>query len=141
MSRRGFSLILLGLVAGCGTTATGHVYKLYPGPQLPDAELATVSFGSREIFNYPMNVERVLIDGVTADRTQFGKVKVLPGNHEIVFPSQSGSRVIHVSVTLEPGHNYVLMGWGGPVRVSGQWVNRWIQDAETGDIVGEVRSP
>lgn len=128
--------LLLGwvvVIVGCAATGN-YTYKLYPGPKLSKAELATVEFGSR--------LEHVVIDGLNVHRSEYGKVLLLPGEHTFAFNG------ISISAQLEKGHQYLLLGtdvWpfccADPVIVSGREVHRWIQNADTGAIVGEIKEP
>lgn len=121
-----YGILTLGLLAGCETTSE-FVYKLYPGPELPDTELVTLSFGDN-------GIDRVLINGVVAQRSEYGTIKLLPGECEIFFPRVD----VQVSAELEKGHHYVLQ-WGLARDSYGQPTHQWIEDARFGTFVGEVK--
>lgn len=77
--RRAFRVTVLlsaAVLAACAT-GTNHVYKLYPGPERPAAELATLVFDDR--------VYHATIDGLYVERWDYGSVQVLPGTHTIAY--------------------------------------------------------
>lgn len=139
---RVLAILVMGFAAtlsACASTGS-HTYKLYPGPSLPASELASVEFGSR--------ITNVAIDGLAVDRSEYGTVLLLPGEHSIEFINYNGSVYLHYVALLERGHTYQLVGtdvWPfccpDDVSVSGQKVSAWIKDADSGEVVGEIFSP
>lgn len=147
-------------VSGCGQTV-----KLYPGPKLPDSQVATLFF--------PDNRANLKIDGkpIEWDHSEEGKipeygdddvyVKLSPGLYDIewdfTYTSRtltSGLRVIEVgrltyegkgTLDAKPGHIYVVkytylpIGPATPAAV-GSLVKvgdhaTWIEDYKTGIVV------
>lgn len=132
---------LVAVISGCTASTGNYTYKLYAGPTLPEAELAIVKFGQETL-------EHVTIDGLSVHRADYGDVLLSPGQHSIVFVSNwPGGRDIRYSVQLEKGRQYQLMETSQwmlasccrePAQVSGLTVWGWVQDANSGEIVGEV---
>ncbi len=141
-----FAAALCGVIAlitlgGCSTN-NDFVYKLYPGPELPDSELATLRFGGQ--------VFEARIDGLNVMRRDYGAIKVAPGRHTISYGAEFGVSVMvnpamhdaiaaDTTIELEPGRSYILQG--GRTYGQGYTMYLWIEDAETGDVVGGVRKP
>jgi len=133
-------IALTVLLAGCATT-NDYVYKLYPGPELDDSELAIVRLDG---------VYQMKIDGMSFHWGDYATAKVLPGEHEIDFTAMFGVSVLVNSsgwdaagttavTTLEAGHTYSAQsdrttGYGYQMFV-------WLEDVDTGDIVAGSRKP
>ena len=80
------SLAVMALAAGCATSSgKEHAYKLYPGPQRPVAELATLDISG---------VDSVTIDKLHVKRWDYETVLVLPGRHEVVTGKGFGFSVM-----------------------------------------------
>lgn len=117
--------LVLGLLAGCESTSE-FAYKLYPGQELPDTELVTLSFGDN-------GINEVLINGIMVQRSEYGTVKLLPGECTVLIPRVD----IEVSAEFEKGHHYLLQ-WGLTKDSYGQPTHRWIEDTGLGTFVGTV---
>lgn len=135
-ARPGAVILCALILTACAATGN-YTYKLYPGPELPDSELATVTFGSR--------LEHVFFDGLSVHRSDYGDIRVRPGEHAIIFDALWGARDIHVTVDLEKGRRYLLLQtdvWPfccpEPAVVSGEKVWAWIQEEDTGVVIGEL---
>ena len=134
--------LLILLLAGCTTL---EVYRGYPGPDLPDASVATVElnpslFGKRW----------ARIDDVEVDGEKFRSVKLLPGVHRIEWNRTFGVSFLvdprmfveykhSATVTLDAGRTYRLQSdrTTGP----GYRVYFWIEDAVTGNVVHGSKKP
>ncbi len=141
-----FAAALCGVIAlitlgGCSTTSD-FVYKLYPGPALPDSELATLRFGDR--------VSEARIDGLSVNRWDYGAIKVAPGGHTISYGAEFGVSVMvnpamqdaiatSTTIELKSGRSYILQG--ARTYGHGYTMYLWIEDAETGDVVRGIRKP
>lgn len=134
-------LVILLLVA-CASADPRPVYKLYPGPVRPAAELATLHFEAAA------NAFRV--DGLLVERGDWDSVELLPGEYVIswgktfsvsplVDPSGMGRAEETVRVELEAGHRYAVCA----DRTTGKGYRMflWIEDWSTGEVVGGVRKP
>jgi len=134
--------LLILLLSGCTTL---EVYRAYPGPDLPDAAVATVEL-KPGIFGKPW----ARIDGVDVDAEKFRSVKLLPGVHRIEWNRTFGVSYLvdprmfaeyrhSATVTLEPGRTYRLQSdrTTGP----GYRVYFWIEDAVTGNVVYGSKKP
>lgn len=141
-----FAAALCGVIAlitlgGCATSSD-FVYKLYPGPELPDSELATLRFGG--------DVHEARIDGLNVTRWDYGAIKVAPGRHTISYGAEFGVSVMvnsamhdaiatSTTIELESGRSYILQA--GRTYGHGYTMYLWIEDAETGNVVRGVRKP
>ena len=127
-------------LAACGSTRSQHVYKLYPGPELPDSDVATMIFGD--------GVFAVEIDGLKVSSSDYGTIKLSPGEHSIrwgatflvsVMVNSSGfDHAETENVTdLVAGHTYIIQS----DRTTGHSYRMylWIEDAETGEAVAGTR--
>ena len=135
------SIALSFLLAGCATT-NDYVYKLYPGPELDDSELAIVRLDG--------GVHEMKIDGLGFNWADYASAKVLPGEHEIDFTALFPISVLINSsgwdaaggsglAILEAGHTYSAqsdrtIGHGYQLFV-------WIEDIDTGQVVVGARKP
>lgn len=89
-------------VAACASVPT-DTYKLYPGPERPEEELA---FLAPEAFSV------VWVDRALVASTDWAAVALLPGPHEIdLWYRQAGVRLACASFAVElmPGHRYRLV--------------------------------
>lgn len=135
-------LAVVALVAGCATSSSeSHSYKLYPGPERPAAELASLDIS---------NVHAVNVDGLQVRSQDYGTVLLLPGRHTLdiekgyafsvmVEPSMQGSFEHKLDVDLTAGGTYKVKS----DRTYGQGyrVFFWIEDAASGDVVAGVKKP
>lgn len=127
-------LILLAtlLAAGCFGKA-GHTYKLYPGPERPPEELATLKFGKR--------VTSLRVDGMRVEKKDYDRIDLLPGTHSIdwrtsftvspmVNPKGRDEIAAMATVELEAGHEYSVNSdrTTGP----GYTMRWWLTDTTTG---------
>lgn len=136
------TVAIIVLMSACGSYRSDHVYKLYPGPELPDSDVATLKFGNL--------VYVVEIDGLRVSAADYGAVKLLPGVHSIqweatfvvsVMVNASGfdrAEVDNVAL-LSAGHKYILEA--DRTTGHGYRMYLWIEDAETGEVVAGVRKP
>jgi hypothetical protein len=103
-------VLLMTMSFGCGSTGTGHRYKLYPGPERPEAKLAALGFAGK--------VVSFEVDGMRVYRADFEFVELTPGQHTIAWHSSFGTDVLErvvreelaatMTVELLAGHNFVL---------------------------------
>lgn len=127
-------------LSACGSLHSQHVYKLYPGPILPDSEVATLKFGS--------GVHTVEVDGLKVSSADYGTIKLVPGEHRIrwesmfivsVMVNASGfdSAEADNMANLAAGHTYSIEA----DRTTGHGYSMylWIEDAETGEVVAGVK--
>lgn len=130
------------LLSACGGSHSKHAYKLYPGPVLPDSDVATLKFGNR--------VHAVEIDGLTVSSADYGEIKLKPGPHTIrwgtkfivsVLINSSGfdSAIADNDVTLAAGHTYSIEA--DRTTGHGYRMYLWIEDAETGQVVAGTKKP
>jgi hypothetical protein len=118
-----------------------HVYKLYPGPERPQSELATVRLESAYYAQ---------IDGLLVDRGDYEQVLLLPGEHEIhwgqwfavsvlVDPDMFSEGSHTAVVNLQAGHTYELHA----DRTTGRGYRKyfWMTDAASGDVVAGEEKP
>jgi hypothetical protein len=118
-----------------------HIYKLYPGKERPQAELATVKLAS---------VYYAQIDGLRVNRADFERVLLLPGEHEIhwgqwfavsvmVDPDMFSEGGLTTMVELKAGHTYELHA----DRTTGHGYRKyfWITDAASGEVVAGEKMP
>jgi len=136
------TVAIIVLVSACGSYRSDHVYKLYPGPELPDSDVATLKFGN--------GVYVVEIDGLRVSATDYGEVKLLSGVHTIrweatfmvsVMVNSSGfdrAEIDNVAI-LSAGHTYTLEA--DRTTGHGYRMYLWIEDAKTGEVVAGVRKP
>jgi hypothetical protein len=128
------------LLSAC-SPGPAYVYKLYPGPARDPLEISVVHLGT---------VQAARFDGLTAARSDWSEVHLLPGEHLIEWGTEFGVSVMiepsgfatggrKENVTLEPGHSYTLKAdrTTGP----GYRMFFWIEDDTTGQILAGVRKP
>jgi len=130
----GLRLVLLVtlLASGC-FGKTGHTYKLYPGPERPPEELATVELGKR--------VTSLRVGGMRVDKKDYDRIELLPGSYLIdwqttftlslmVDPEGRDEVAAAVTVELEAGHGYSVSAdrTTGP----GDTMRWWFTDTTTG---------
>lgn len=130
------------LLSACGTLHETGVYKLYPGPERPDSELATLAFGDRV---YTMEV-----DGLKVSSGDYSEVKLLPGEHRINWGATFGVSVMvnpamfdradaEQVVKLAAGHRYRVQA--DRTTGAGYRMFVWIEDAASGEVVaGQKKS-
>ena len=135
MSIRSYWVVSTALIAGC-VTASSHSYKLYPGPALPEAELAVVEIAA--------GLDHTEIDGLSVYPADYGRVLVSPGKHSIVLIGPEGISLRYTAI-LEKGHQYRLLTWWGRLcywcaqpEFSGKTVWGWVEDETSGLVVGEL---
>lgn len=104
------ALVIAGaLVAACATKPA-PAFKLYPGPERGDSELAIVRLGDAGAAEF---------DGRLAAQGDWSEVRLLPGEHTIRWQTEFGVSVMiepsgfatggnEATVTLEAGHVYTL---------------------------------
>jgi hypothetical protein len=118
-----------------------YTYKLYPGKHLQEHEIAKVSLE---------DVDFAIIDGLSVATSDYQHVHLLPGKHRIrwgegfhfsvmVEPSMYDEAEHEVEVNLLAGHTYKLYA----DRTTGHDYQFyfWIQDAETGEVIGGQEVP
>jgi len=141
-TRSVITAVIVVLVSACGSYRSEYVYKLYPGPELPDSDVATLKFGG--------GVYAVEIDGLKVTSADYGSVKLLPGVHTIRWESMF---IVSVMVNasgfdraeadkaaiLSAGHTYTLEA--DRTTGHGYRMYLWIEDTETGEAVAGVRKP
>ena len=132
----------MALAAGCATSSgKEHAYKLYPGPERPVAELATLDISG---------VDSVTIDKLHVKRWDYETVLVLPGRHEVVTgkgfgfsvmvePAMYGEFERSLEVDLEAGKVYRVKG--DRTHGQGYRVYLWIEDAESGEVIAGEKIP
>lgn len=130
----------LGLLWACAST--DHiVYKLYPGPELPDTEIVTLHLG---------DATEAIVDGFAVRHGDYGMVKLLPGTHEIQWKAWFAVSVLvdasgfatrksgHI-VELQPGHAYILKADRTTGR--GYQTYLWIADVDSGEVIAGTKKP
>lgn len=127
---------LVVLLGGCATNEPLPAYKLYPGPELEAAAVATILAGKR-VFD-------IRIDGLAFTSEDYDRVHVLPGTHSIEWygayrwdevraPKDSFSKKGCAEVDLGPGHTYsVRAGHPESAELS---TKLWIEIVETGAVL------
>ena len=134
--------VIVAIVSACGSYRSDHVYKLYPGQELPDSDVATLKFGN--------GVYIVEIDDLRVSAADYGAVKLLPGVHTIrweatfmvsVMVNASGfdRAELENGALLSAGHTYILEA--DRTTGHGYRMYLWIEDAKTGEVVAGVRKP
>jgi hypothetical protein len=130
------------LLSACGGYHSQYVYKLYPGPELPDSDVATLKFGN--------GVHAVEIDGLKVSSTDYGAIKLVPGVHSIrweamflvsVMVNASGfdSAETNKIASLSAGHTYTIEA--DRTTGHGYRMYLWIENVETGEVVAGVKKP
>jgi hypothetical protein len=134
-----FTAVFITL-SSCGSHHSQHVYKLYPGPELPDSDVATLVFGE--------GVYAVEIDGLKVSSSDYGEIKLTPGEHHIrwgatflisVMVNASGFDRIETGndANLVAGHTYTIhadrtTGYGYRMYL-------WVEDTETGEVIAGTK--
>jgi hypothetical protein len=132
--------ITLHTLCGCASLPD-ESYKLYPGPEKSVEELAVIRLGNAYI---------VRIDNMSASRSDWAEVHVLPGHHTIAWESNfmvsvmvnsSGwdKRAISMSVDLEAGHIYELKS--DRTTGYGYKMYQWLEDLTSGEVVSGKKIP
>jgi hypothetical protein len=129
-------------LSACGAHHSQYVYKLYPGPELTDSDVATLKFGK--------GVYVVEIDGLKVSSADYGTIKLVPGKHSIrweamflvsVMVNSSGfdSAEADKKVNLSAGHTYTIEAdrTTGP----GYRMYLWIENTDTGEVVAGAKKP
>jgi hypothetical protein len=62
-----------------------HVYKFYPGNELPESEIVTIDL---------TDTGHVVIDGFNIDKSDYQNVQILPGRHELLWGKDQGRIVV-----------------------------------------------
>lgn len=108
------SLLLAALwLPALGACGGPQIYKLYPGPERPPAELATVDFG------YILHDQDLLIDGMLIKRSDYDTILLLPGLYRLELqrhadgkrepvPAVRGAPANAPVVKLEAGLVYLI---------------------------------
>lgn len=116
-----------------------YVYKLYPGPELPESDVAVVELASAYYAQ---------IDGFMIQHADYERVHLLPGEHVIrwgrrftvsvlVDPDMFAEGSLTAVLDLEGGHTYELHA----DRTTGPGYRKyfWITDSASGEVVaGEM---
>lgn len=128
--------MLTFIMCGCAADDQLYVYKLYPGPQLAETEVATIRFGSR--------VFAARVDGLEFRPGDYDRVHVLPGEHLIDWHgdfwdsydsdgSDNFTKDACATVDLEKGVVYIL--GAGDTEMSELELKYWIQAENSGAIL------
>jgi hypothetical protein len=138
---RYFLVVCIFALSSCGYT-NHHIYKLYPGPVLPDSEVATLQFDS--------GIFEVTIDGMKVKRSDYQEIKLKPGAHEIHWGATFLVSVLidadgydrdetTNTVQLKAGHTYTLH----KDRTTGHGYEMylWMTDDTTGEVVAGEKKP
>ena len=136
-----YILLFSFVITSCGLT-NHYVYKLYPGPELPDSEVVTLVFGS--------GIHEVTIDGMKVKRSDYQTIKLQPGEHIIHWEATflvsvliDADGVAHDATTntvlMKAGHTYTLH----KDRTTGHGYETylWMTDETTGQIVAGEENP
>jgi hypothetical protein len=136
-------LLIFLTTCSVSSCATGP-YKAYSGEDLPSSKVSKIKFTvyrSHPLFGALESAGIQQIDNTivfVADDPST-EVHVLPGKHDIdaYYATSGGMTIARASLWLvtEPGKIYVVKGkdvGGGKARV-------WIEEAETGKIVGGIK--
>lgn len=117
-----------------------QVYKLYPGSQRPPGELAILLMG---------DVPSVSIDGLDVGITDYQAVHLLPGQHTVSLrwqwflnqmekTSKRGETERTIETNLAAGHTYILFTG---ITLWHHQCYFWIEDVNSGDVVGGRKKP
>ncbi len=134
--RQGVAVIAGVMLCGCETTQWGKTHHTYWGEKRSDSETAFIqAFDRYYLFTISM-VRIIEVDSVGCEEK--GKIRVLPGEHEIKVRSLRSTGQT-VSSPVE-GSLYVSVEAGGRYKLQhhkrGNYVFIWIKDEKTGEIVG-----
>jgi hypothetical protein len=132
--------LIFSCLLGCGTPTTA-TYKLYPGPTRPVSEIAIL-----ELYN----ASSIVVDGMRVSHGDYSSVHLSPGGHNIQWTSVHGVSVLVESsgfaqgqsshiVTLEKGHRYRLRS--DRTTGHGYVIYHWIEDTDTGEVLGGHKKP
>jgi hypothetical protein len=126
--------VAAALLTACAN-GNDFLYKLYPGPERPDSELATLTLDG--------NVYHATIDGLYVQRLDYSVVKLRPGEHTITYGAVFGTSYlvnaemedrIETTETFEmlAGRNYILKSdrTYGP----GYVMSIWIEAVPAGEV-------
>ena len=116
-------------------------YKFYPGKELPESEVVTIVL---------TDAYYAVIDGFKVAKTDYEKIHMLPGKHEILWgkwfafsvtvePSMWGKGEGSAVMDFLPGHTYEL--YADRTHGHGYKMYFWMQDAETGEVVNGTKKP
>ena len=131
--------LVLAILAGCATRPLpSEIYQGYPGPELPDASVATVKWA------YGFGTCADVIDFAHPDCSKYGSIKLAPGAHHIKWSRTFGVSVMvdprmqatysgNAQVELEAGHTYALRS--DRTYGMGYRVFFWIEDTHTGSVI------
>lgn len=135
-------LVTLLLLPTIGCSDTVHVYKMYGGPQRPDAELAIVTLGD--------STTAAVVGERKVSRSNYSQLALRPGAYTIrwaclygvsvmVEPSGWATGEASGEVLLEAGHRYTTHcdRTTGP----GYETFQWLKDDTTGTVVAGARKP
>lgn len=142
VTRSVITVVIVVFLSACGGYHSEHVYKLYPGPELPDSGVATLKFGN--------GVHAVEIDGLKVSSADYGAIKLVPGVHAIrweaiflvsVMVNASGfdSAEADKMAILSAGHTYTIEA--DRTTGHGYRMYLWIENTETGEVVAGVKKP
>ena len=117
-------LALTCLLAGCGHNEI-YVYKLYPGPERTDGDLATIRMAGSTV--------GAKIDGLLFCPAEYSLVHVFPGAHEFEWTGKfwyeagdkdfNYEKTASVNLEVEAGNTYVLnSGPSGSASVNQLWI-------------------
>lgn len=118
-----------------------HVYKLYPGKERPQSELATVKLAG---------VSFAQIDGLRVNRADYEQVHLLPGEHQVYWGQWFAVSVmvdsdmfseggLTAQVELEAGHSYELHA--DRTHGHGYQMFFWMTDRATGEVIAGEKKP
>jgi hypothetical protein len=112
------------LLSACGTLHEAGVYKLYPGPALPDSEVATLEFGS--------NVFAMEINDLKVHSNDYSSIKLAPGTYKIRWDASFEVGMVF-SLDLLAGHRYTANAERGFRPSDREFL--WIEDITTEEVV------
>lgn len=135
-----FTVFLISCnIFGCAPLEVATGPKIYPGEELPSEKIAKIRFTVYRF--HPLfgalesaGIQKVDNTMVFVADDPSTEVHVLPGKHDIDVYYGGGMTIARASLWLvaEPGKKYIVKGknvGGGKARI-------WLEEAETGRIVG-----
>jgi len=133
-------IIFALLLSGCATP-TSAVYKLYPGPNKSQSEIAILELH---------NASSVVIDGLAVSHRDYAVVHLLPGEHQLLWTSVHGVSVLiepsmfahqesQHEITFEEGHTYRLRS--DRTTGHGYSIYNWIEDITSGSVIAGTKKP
>lgn len=122
-------VIFLSLLSSC-VTPESAIYKLYPGPEVPESGIATLDI---------YDAGSAVIDGHRVDYKDYDKVQLLPGNHNIRWTSKFVLKESQYDVILEGGHTYRLRSDTAPGARLRIYI--WIEDITSGNVIAGTKKP